>query len=74
VNTVVEIITAWVEPGLSAGVMLNDIGVADSPCTAGTETEHVTEAAVPLVRTVTTFGVVLEPAATVVLVGLHATV
>jgi hypothetical protein len=56
--------------------MLNDSGDADNPVTAGDGrlTVHVTEAAVPLVRVATTFGVVLEPAVIVALVGFHATV
>jgi len=74
VNTVVEIVTAWVAPGATAGVMVNDSGLADRPVTAGTETVHVIEAAVPLVKVATTLGVVLTPAATVALVGLQATV
>jgi hypothetical protein len=54
--------------------MLNDSGDADSPVTAGTETVHVTADPEPLVSVATTLGVVLAPAATVALVGLHATV
>ena len=63
-------------PGATAGVILNDSGDADNPVTAGDGrlTVHVTEAAAPLVNVATTLGVVLEPAATVALVGLHATV
>ena len=72
-NTVVETITACVAPAV-VGVMLKLNGLADRPVTAGTETEHVTEAAVPLVSVVTTFGVVLMPAVTVALVGLQAIV
>ena len=72
---VVDIVTACVAPAI-VGVMLNDSGLADRPVTAGDGrvTVQVTEAAVPLVRVATTFGVVLAPAATVALVGLHATV
>ena len=72
-KTVVEIVTACVAPAI-VGVVLNDSGLADRPVTAGTETVQVTDAAEPLVRVATTFGVVLEPAATVALVGLQATV
>jgi hypothetical protein len=56
--------------------MLKLNGEADSPVTAGDGrlTVQVTEAAVPLVKVATTFGVVIAPAATVALVGLHATV
>ena len=54
------------------GVMLKLNGEADRPVTAGTETVHVTETAVPLVNVATTLGVVLPPAATVPLVGFHA--
>ena len=76
VNTVVEIVTAWVAPGETAGVILNDSGLADRPVTAGDGrlTVHVTEAAAPLVKVATTLGDVLEPAATVALVGLQAIV
>ena len=69
-----EIVTACVAPGATAGVMLKLNGLADSPVTAGTETVHVTDAAVPLVNVATTFGVVLPPAVMVALVGFHATV
>ena len=70
-----DIVTACVAPAI-VGVMLNDSGLADRPVTAGDGrvTVQVTEAAVPLVRVATTFGVVLDPAAIVALVGLHATV
>jgi len=54
--------------------MLKLNGEADRPVTAGTETVHVTETAVPLVKVATTFGVVLMPAVTVALVGLQAIV
>jgi len=74
VETVVEIITIWVAPGAVAGVMLNDRGDADRPVAEGTETVHVTDVVVPLVRVATTFGVVVIPAVIVALVGLHATV
>jgi len=75
VADVVDIVTACVAPAI-VGVMLNDSGLADRPVTAGDGrvTVQVTEAAVPLVRVATTFGVVLDPAAIVALVGLHATV
>ena len=73
VKSVVEIVTAWVAPAV-VGVMLNDSGFADSPVTEGTETVHVTEDAVPLVRVATTFGAMLEPAAIVVPAGFHVTV
>jgi hypothetical protein len=55
--------------------MLKLSGEADRPTTAGDGrlTVHVTEAAVPLVRVATTLGEVLAPAATVALVGFHAT-
>ena len=72
-KTVVEMVTACVAPAV-VGVMLNDSRLADRPVTAGTETVQVTDAAEPLVRVATTLGVVLEPAATVALVGLQATV
>jgi len=57
-------------------MILNDNGLADRPVTAGDGrlTVQVTEAAAPLVRVATTLGVVIEPAATVALVGLQATV
>ena len=76
VNTVVEIVTACVAPGAAAGVMLKDSGDADNPVTAGDGrlTVHVTATVAPEVRVATTLGVVLEPAATVALVGLHAIV
>src|SRR3989442_563957 len=66
---------ACVAPGATAGVMLNVSGLADRPVTAGDGrvTVHVTEAAVPLVRVTTTFGVVPDPATTVEVVGLQAT-
>ena len=70
---VVEIITACVAPEV-VGVMLKLNGEAERPVTAGTETVQATEVAVPLVRVATTLGVVLEPALTVALVGLQATV
>jgi hypothetical protein len=75
VKTVVEIVTACVEPA-TVGVILKLNGDADNPVTAGDGrlTVHVTEAAVPLVRVATTFGVVLAPAATVALVGFQTTV
>jgi len=53
---------------------LNDSGLAERPVTAGTEIVQETEAAWPLVNVATTLGVVLDPAAIVALVGLHATV
>ena len=58
------------------GVMLNDSGDAERPVTAGDGrlTVHVTAAVVPEVRVATTLGDVLEPAATVALVGFQATV
>ena len=74
-NTVVDIVTACVAPAV-VGVILKLNGDADRPVTAGDGrlTVQVTEAAVPLVNVATTLGVVLEPAATVALVGLHAMV
>ena len=76
VSEVVEIVTACVAPGATAGVMEKDSGDADRPVTAGDGrlTVQVTEAATPLVNVATTFGVVLAPAAIVLLVGFHATV
>ena len=74
VEVVVVMATACVAPGATAGVMLNDSGLAARPVATGTETVHVTEAAVPLVKVATTLGVVLEPATILALVGLHATV
>jgi hypothetical protein len=52
--------------------MLNDSGLADSPVTTGTETVQVCEETEPLVSVATTLGVVLKPAAVLVLVGLQA--
>jgi hypothetical protein len=74
VKTVVEIVTACVAPAV-VGVILNDSGEADNPVTVGDGRliVHVTETAVPLVNVATTLGEVLAPAATVALVGLHAT-
>jgi hypothetical protein len=73
VDVVVEIVTG-VETPAAEGVTLNDAGVT---VTAVDEevTEHVTEAAVPLVRVTTTFGlgVTLLPATTEPLAGLQAT-
>ena len=71
-----EIVTALIALGVRAGVMLKLSDDADRPVTAGDGRlmVHVTEAVVPLVRVATMFGVVLEPAATVLLVGLQATV
>ena len=75
VKTVVDIVTAWAAPAV-VGVILNDSGDADRPVTAGEGrlTVQVTAEAEPLVSVATTFGVVLDPAAIVALVGLHATV
>ena len=75
VDVVVVMAIACVAPGATAGVMLNVSGLADRPVTAGDGrvTVHVTEAAVPLVRVTTTFGVVPDPATTVEVVGLQAT-
>jgi hypothetical protein len=76
VNTVVDIVTACVEPGATTGVMVNDNGLADRPVTAGDGrlTVQVTAVAVPDAKVATTLGVVLAPAVMVALVGLHATV
>jgi hypothetical protein len=70
----VDIITACVAPGGSAGVMPKDSGLAERPVTEGTETVQLTAWVWPLARVATTLGVVLVPAATVVPVGLHAIV
>jgi hypothetical protein len=73
VDVVVEIVTGVEAPAVE-GVTLNDVGVT---VTAVDEevTEHVTEAAVPLVRVTTTFGlgVTLLPATTEPLAELQAT-
>ena len=66
--------TACVAPGETAGVMLNDSGLAARPVATGTVTVQATEVVVPLVSVATTFGVVLEPAVIEALVGLQATV
>jgi hypothetical protein len=71
---VVVIATACVAPGAAAGVILNDSGDAARPVATGTVTEQDTAVVVPLVNVATTLGVVPEPATTVALVGLHATV
>ena len=65
---------ACVAPGETAGVMLNDNGVAARPVATGTVTVQATAVVVPLVSVATTLGVVPVPATTVALVGLHATV
>ena len=65
---------AWVAPGATAGVMLNDSGLAARPVAIGTVTVQDTAVVVPLVKVATTLGVVPVPATTVALVGLHATV
>lgn len=72
-KTVVESVTDCVAPAL-VGVMLNEDGLAPRPCTAGTDTLHVTIVDVPLVSVATTFGVVLIPAATLACVGFQTTV
>ena len=71
---VVVIATAWVAPGATAGVILNDSGEAARPVATGTVTVQDTAVVVPDVRVATTFGVVPDPATTVALDGLHATV
>jgi hypothetical protein len=65
---------ACVAPGATAGVILNDNGLAARPVATGTLTEHETAVVVPAVRVATMFGVVPEPATTLALVGLQATV
>src|SRR3989442_15428841 len=74
VAVVVVIATAWVAPGATAGVMLKVSGDAARPVATGTVTVQATEVVEPEVSVATTFGVVLEPATTVALVGLQATV
>ena len=72
-NTVVEIVTTCAVPPM-LGILLNDIGVAPRPWTAGTDTVQATDWVCPLVRVVTTLVVAVAPAATVELDGLHASV
>ena len=74
VDVVVVIATACVAPGAAAGVILKLNGLAARPTTTGTLTVQATDVVVPDVRVATTFGVVLEPATILALVGLHATV
>ena len=71
---VVVIAIACVAPGATAGVMLKDVGLAARPVATGTVTVQETAVVLPEVRVATTFGVVPEPATTVALVGLQATV
>ena len=71
---VVVIAIACVAPGAAAGVILNVNGEAARPVAVGTVTVQETAVVVPEVRVATTFGVVLEPATILALVGLHATV
>ncbi len=54
--------------------MLNDNGEAAKPVATGTVTVQDTAVVAPEVRVATTFGVVLEPATILALVGLQATV
>jgi len=54
--------------------MLKLNGDAASPVATGTVTVHGIAVVVPLVTVATTLGVVLVPATTVALVGLHAIV
>jgi len=54
--------------------MLKLSGEAARPVTTGTVTVQATDVVVLLVRVATTFGVKLEPATIVALVGLQATV
>ena len=65
---------ACVAPGATAGVMLKVSGDAARPVATGTVTVQETGVVVPEVRVATTFGVVLEPATILALVGLQATV
>jgi hypothetical protein len=65
---------ACVAPGAAAGVILKVNGDAARPVAVGTVTVQETAVVVPEVRVATTFGVVLEPATMLALVGLHATV
>ena len=74
VAVVVVIAIACVAPGATAGVMLNVNGVAARPVATGTETVQATDVVEPLVKVATTLGVVPDPATTVALVGLQATV
>jgi len=71
---VVVIAIACVAPGAAAGVILNVNGEAARPVAVGTVTVQETAVVVPEVRVATTFGVVLEPATILALVGLQATV
>jgi len=66
--------TACVAPGAAAGVMLNVNGEAARPVATGTVTVQETEVVVREVRVAKTLEVVPEPATTVALVGLQATV
>jgi len=65
---------ACVAPGAAAGVILKVNGDAARPVATGTVTVQETAVVVPLVNVATTFGVVPDPATTVALVGLQATV
>jgi hypothetical protein len=70
---VVEIVTGVEAPGVPAGVVLKDNGVAERPVTTGTETVHATAVLGPEVNVATTLGVVLPPAVKVALDGLQTT-
>jgi len=74
VDVVVVMAMACVAPGAAAGVILNVNGDAARPVATGTLTVQETAVVAPEVSVATTFGVVPEPATTVALVGLQATV
>jgi len=71
---VVVIATACVAPGAATGEILKVSGLAASPVAVGTVTVQETAVVVPEVKVATAFGVVPDPATTVALVGLNATV
>jgi hypothetical protein len=66
------IVTGVDAPGI-AGVVLKLNGLAERPATTGTETVQATATFAPEVKVATTLGLVLPPAVTVALDGLHAT-
>ena len=73
-EVVVVMAIACVAPGETAGVILKLSGDAARPVATGTVTVQATDVVEPLVSVATTLGVVPEPATTVALVGLQATV
>jgi hypothetical protein len=64
-------VTTWEAP-VVVGVRLKVSGDAARPVTVGTVTVQLTDAEVPDVSVATTLGLVLWPAVTVAVVGLHA--